>query len=146
MSVLGEAAKVYAGGVAAVAIYAGDVKVWPLGPPPLPSPVGHATWTQESSGRLKFVVDTPNGYTPGPYVIAVAPSPGTLTHPLYVLGQTNLPGAVTFWGGQAAGAHFYPESQMKNQEAVDAWAGNLVRFTFDNQRRITAVEVLGPVP
>jgi hypothetical protein len=145
MSVLGEASKVYAGGVAAVAIYAGSVKVWPFGPPPLPSPVGHATWTQESNGNLKFVVDTPNGYMPGSYVIAVAPFTGTLTQPEWSLGQHYGP-AITFWGGQAAGAHFYPDSYMHNREAVDTWAGNLVRFTFDNQRRITAVNVLGPVP
>jgi hypothetical protein len=34
MTVLGTATKVYAGGTAAVAVYAGSVKVWPTAPPP----------------------------------------------------------------------------------------------------------------
>jgi hypothetical protein len=39
MTVLGTATKVYAGGVAASAVYAGSVKVWPTAPPPPPAVV-----------------------------------------------------------------------------------------------------------
>jgi hypothetical protein len=39
MTVLGAASKVYAGGTAAVAVYAGSVKVWPTAPPEPPAVV-----------------------------------------------------------------------------------------------------------
>jgi hypothetical protein len=39
MTVLGTATKVYAGGVAASAVYAGSVKVWPTAPPEPPAVV-----------------------------------------------------------------------------------------------------------
>jgi hypothetical protein len=70
MTVLGTAAKVYAGGTAAVAVYAGSVKVWPLAPV---LPTIHAQDDQQLRVMVwdQYAVDLHSG--PYPIVILLSP-------------------------------------------------------------------------
>jgi hypothetical protein len=143
MTVLGTAAKVHAGSTAVVAVYAGSVKVWPLGPPVL-AVDGHATWERPPDGALHFVADHPDGTQAGPYAIQVAPAVA-IANPEFTLGQGSTAGtASTFWGGSSVPVKFAPDRTTTAGQALDDWAGNTLLFTFDTQRRIVAVD--NPVP
>jgi hypothetical protein len=127
MTVLGTAAKVYAGSTAAVAVYAGSVKVWPLGPQPLPVD-GHATWEVEPDGTVWFTVAGVNPLIEGTYLIQAAPAP-QFAHPEYVLGSPQTTGvAATRWG--AHDVYFVPARTTTAGQAAAAWGGRLIRATI----------------
>jgi hypothetical protein len=137
MTVLGTAAKVYAGSTAAVAVYAGSVKVWPLGPPPLPVD-GHATWDVQPDGSVRFSVAEIDGLTTGTYTVQVAPAP-PLDHSAFVLGTASTFGAATtYWAGRPV--TFIPNRTTTAGEAAAAWGGKVVLVTFNDLNAISALE------
>jgi hypothetical protein len=136
---IGDVDKYMAGGTTVAALYAGAVKVWPLGPP---EPDGTATWEQPY--ELKLIISGTDGYTQGTYVIAVDPAPALL-HADWSLGAIGTTATSRLWFGSsgtvAAQFALDPARVVRNDEAA-TWGGHLVAFTVNNLRRITAVEVL----
>jgi hypothetical protein len=121
------------------------VKVWPLGPP---APDGVAHWSGGGIDPLELVVDGINGYTPGTYVIAVDANPPAVSNPGWLLGVSGPNGtdSVMRWGSLTSTAvHITPTPHRTwtNAQAVAEWAGHTVAFTVNNQRTVTAVEVVG---
>jgi hypothetical protein len=140
MTVLGTAAKVYAGSTAAVAVYAGSVKVWPLGPQPLPVD-GHATWDVQPDGSVRFSVAEIDGLTAGTYMVQVAPAP-PLDHPDFRLGTASTTGAATtYWAGRPV--TFMLDPTTTAGEAAAAWGGRFIRVTFAGGS-ITGFDVATP--
>jgi hypothetical protein len=141
MTVLGTATRVYAGGTAAVAVYAGSVKVWPSAPPP-PAVDGHGSWAI-AAPALNLNID--RAAAPGTWTIDIGPYPGPVFNPTAYLGQGATTGeSRTFWAGTPV--TWSPSSHITNADAVAQWAGKRVVFTLDGSSRITAVTVLGPTP
>jgi hypothetical protein len=147
MPLIGDVDKFMAGGTTVTALYAGAVKVWPLGPP---QPDGTAHWVGGGSSALEIVVDGINGYTPGRYVIAVDGNPPASGHPGWTLGFAGVLTESTMrWGSPTSTAvriTTTPPRMWTNAEAVAEWAGHLVAFTVNNTRTVTAVEVLDAPP
>jgi hypothetical protein len=130
MTVLGTATKVYAGGVAASAVYAGSVKVWPLGPPEPPAAV-MGVWTQ-TSGVLRFYA--PNAVADGVWLVDVPQAP-TPVNPGWTLGQ-NGPGSLPLMalgpndGSYQTGRILDPDwSAVTNAGAAAAWSLRQLRIT-----------------
>jgi hypothetical protein len=147
MPLIGDVDKFMAGGAAITALYAGDAKVWPLG---LPEPDGTANWAGGGYNALDIVVLGVDGYTPGRYVIAVSADAPTINNPGWTLGATAPTAESRMrWGAPTSSPVYIrttPPRMWTNAEAAAEWAGNLVAFTVNNSRVVTAVEVLGPIP
>jgi hypothetical protein len=134
VTVLGTASKVYAGNVAAVAVYAGSVKVWPAAPPP---PVGEpADWSfDDISGQLRLSIRGVPEPTVG-LAIAVPPGPDPVPEPTDRLGQNTAVGyaSVFFYNpGRRAWRILNVEWQyMTNAEAVAQFSGRTLYVTEVN--------------
>jgi hypothetical protein len=143
MPLIGDMDKYMAGGTAVTALYAGAVKVWPLGPP---EPDGTAHWSGGGASALELVVDGIDGYTPGRYVIAVDGNAPSVNNPGWTLGNAGVSSESGMrWGSPTSvsvSIRTTPQRVWTNAEAVAEWAGNLVAFTVNNSRIVTAVEVL----
>jgi hypothetical protein len=143
MPLIGDVDKFMAGGAAITALYAGDVKVWPLG---LPEPDGTANWAGGGYNALDIVVLGVDGYTPGRYVIAVSADAPTIDNPGWTLGTSGVSTESDMkWGSSASSPvriRTTPPRMWTNAEAVAEWGGHLVAFTVNNARTVTAVEVL----
>jgi hypothetical protein len=126
MTVLGTATKVYAGGVAASAVYAGAVKVWPAA-----APVGvPAVWDYNPDVlQLRLIVDATEP-TVG-MAIAVPPGPDPVPDPTFHLGMFGPSGnsSVFFLN---PGPHQWiltPATGLTNAQAVAQWGGRTVYVT-----------------
>jgi hypothetical protein len=136
MTVLGTAAKVYAGGVVASAVYAGTVKVWPTAPAPPPS-MATASWSTGMNQVLMTIV-APSPPIAGSYDVACGPNPGYNTlQRRFAWSDTSAGGATTLLNlANAVWNGYYPEQ----------WADHVVRFTLDGAHQVVAFQIIGPVP
>jgi hypothetical protein len=130
MTVLGMATKVYAGGAAASAVYAGAVKVWPVGPPEPPAAV-MGVWTQ-SSGVLRFYA--PNAVSDGVWLVDVPQAP-TPVNPDWALGAPRSGTPPLMALGPADGTYetgyiYDPDwSAVTNAGAAAGWSLRQLRIT-----------------
>jgi hypothetical protein len=130
MTVLGTATKVYAGGVAAVAVYAGSVKVWPTAPPgPPPSMVivgaKFGVW-------LKSPVPQADLKGPQPYLVTFDLDPtwfdSSSPHPYWVDANNE---AMVVRG---------PDGALSTREQVRDWAGGATLTWVDPGWRLDPLE------
>jgi hypothetical protein len=135
MTLIGDATAIHAGDVAAVAVYAGAVKVWPTAAP-LPPADQTSQWMP---GGTNLIVGQSLGSPPHtgsvitdvPRAASHGPGPATLVIGVETINlQAAFPAGLT---GQQAGA---------------LWDGNRVRFTWTFTFRyvLSTAEVLGPTP
>jgi hypothetical protein len=134
MTVLGTASAVYVGGTAAVAVYAGSVKVWPTAPPP---PAGEpADWSfDDISGQLRLSVRSVPEPTVG-LAIAVPPGPDPVPNPANFLGQSSAAGLATIFfynpGRRGWAVRTSGWDSLTNAQAVSLWGGRTLYVTAVN--------------
>jgi hypothetical protein len=131
VTALGEAKALYAGAVAAVAVYAGAVKVWPT----LPDVDSTAAW---DLGALQIGADNWGSPASGSVVVDV-PTGGP---------QDQSSAAVLVGIHPVALSRVFPSGLTKAQ-ATALWAGNRVRFVWasiQSAPTFTQITVLGPTP
>jgi hypothetical protein len=134
MTVLGTASAVYVGGTAAVAVYAGSVKVWPTAPPP---PAGEpADWSfDDISGQLRLSVRSVPEPTVG-LAIAVPAGPDPVPNPDNYLGLSTPGGVASLYfynPGRRAWQVRTPEwMHLTNAQAVAQWGGRTLYVTAVN--------------
>lgn len=151
MPLVGDVAKYMAGGATVTALYAGAVKVWPLGP----QADYTAGWTEQSNGALHLLIDgAGHNYPTGAgmqITVAVPAWTAPLMHPEYRLGVAAASGlAQMYWrvfpGGQEVplllNSAAYGGAPVTNQIATAAFAGQVLRLTFAIGAQITLIEVL----
>jgi hypothetical protein len=126
MTVLGTATKVYAGGVAASAVYAGSVKVWPLA-----APAGvPAVWEYNPDVlQLRLIIDA-TVPTVG-MAIAVPPGPDPVPDPTYHLGMFGPSGQSSVFFRNPGPRQWIldPPTGLTNAQAVAQWGGQTVYVT-----------------
>jgi hypothetical protein len=136
MTVLGTAAAVYVGNVAAVAVYAGSVKVWPIAPPgPPPSMVivgaKFGVW-------LKSPVPQADLKGPQPYPVTFDLDPtwfdSSSPHPYWVDGD----GEVMVVRG--------PDGALSTREQVRDWAHGATLTWVDSAWRLDPADAPPPQP
>lgn len=148
MTVLGAAAAVYAGGVAASAVYAGTVKVWPAAPPP---PTASAAWGEYFGDESVPVALIFSGITPataGVVTVAIPPynsdpaiDGGDIFAPLNRESEESPdPPRLLIAGG---GEVVLVDIMVTLGDAYWDWAGHAVSFTLDGAGHVTAVAVAG---
>jgi hypothetical protein len=131
VTTLGEAKAVHAGGVAAVAVYAGAVRVWPT----IPDVDSTAIW---DLGALQIGADNWDSPASGSVVVDV-PTGGP---------QDQTPVAVLVGLHPVSLSRVFPGGLTRAQ-ATALWAGNRVRFiwaSIQSAPTFTQITVLGPTP
>jgi hypothetical protein len=146
VTTLADASAIYVGTTQAVAVYAGDVKVWPV-------KSYTAVWINGIAGQpglLKLCF--PTVVANDTYTVDVPPGPTTLAHPEYTLGVNGNLGDVAprvyFSTDPAEPPANVSPSQfrgMTNGEAVTTFGG--MRLTVTRVSTfVTALVIVGPVP
>jgi hypothetical protein len=149
MPLIGDVDKFMAGGAAITALYAGDAKVWPLGPP---APDRTATWRQDANGVLHFLIEGGADFPPASttFTVAVVPFPGTVAHGNYTLGTNGIAhNPEMYWHNTGFGdlvmaitPTAYNGAVVSNSIATSQWGGHTIRVTVDGSSRATLIEVL----
>jgi hypothetical protein len=150
MPLIGNVDKYMAGGATVTALYAGDAKVWPLGP----QADYRAGWTEQPNGALHLLIDGGGSTYPttdgGQVTVAVPAWTAPLMHPEYRLGLAAPNGLAQMYWGYPSGQEVavllnsaaYGGAPVTNQIATAAFAGQVLRLTFAVGVHVTLIEVL----
>jgi hypothetical protein len=152
MPLIGDIHKHMAGSATVTALYAGAVKVWPAGPPPVTAD-RTATWRLEPTGVLRLVIDGGTDFPPEnmTFTVAVDVFTGDVSqHQGWSLGtnSTSADSQVT-WHHAGFGDMVmtiantaYAGGKVTNSVAVRDFSEHVLRITTVNGGRITLIEVL----
>jgi hypothetical protein len=150
MPLIGDVGKYMAGSATVTALYAGDAKVWPLGPAADYTTV----WRQNPSGALVLTVqsvDGTNAPSSGTKTFYVPPFTETLTHPEYRLGVAGDMGSAQIIWHRTDSANdttvfiastAYQGAPITNTVAVSDFAGHTLLWEFTFGPQISRIEVL----
>jgi hypothetical protein len=151
MPLIGDVDKFMAGGTAITALYAGDAKVWPLGPA---APDRTATWRLDTNGVLHLIIDGGADFPPEntSFTVLAYLFDGLLGQSQnWALGKqsTTLEAEMT-WHHSGFGDmtmtvanNAYLGSKVTNSIAVRDFPGRILRITTTNGGRVTLIEVVG---